>query len=257
MLRKESEAVPEGNGPVPQQVGSGQPTLEGEYWREIEDILKRLGEASIEIKDNLRSRNQCVARLKQNAWQPCLAMEADGPANTKTRKCTEGVATAVQAMHGDSCSATRVDPGPKTNSTSFGVKAEPPALPCRDGVLVENGAASPKSCLQSLEMHSPSAAGGLLPTGETSTATKITVNRPRLRLHLTEEKNLRTSTQPVSYDSSFWNLLAAPICRKVIETKSMQNRIFDPGGFQGRLRACPFLGSWRAIFCVEVNVRAG
>ena len=30
MLRKESEAVPEGNGPVPQQeeLGSGQPTLE-------------------------------------------------------------------------------------------------------------------------------------------------------------------------------------------------------------------------------------
>ena len=57
MLRKESEAVPEGNGPVPQQVGSGQPTLEGEYWREIEDILKRLGEASIENEENLRNMN--------------------------------------------------------------------------------------------------------------------------------------------------------------------------------------------------------
>ena len=35
MLRKESEAVPEGNGPVPQQeeLESGQPTLEDVYRR--------------------------------------------------------------------------------------------------------------------------------------------------------------------------------------------------------------------------------
>ena len=34
MLRKESEAVPEGNGPVPQreEFGSGQPTLEEVCW---------------------------------------------------------------------------------------------------------------------------------------------------------------------------------------------------------------------------------
>ena len=44
--------------------------------------------------------------------------------------------------------------------------AEPPALPCRDDVLVENGAAAPKSCLPSLELRSPTAAGDLLPTGE-------------------------------------------------------------------------------------------
>ena len=37
----------------------------------------------------------------------------------------------------------------------------------------------------------------------------------------------------------------------------MQNTTFDPGGSQGRLRACPFLGSWRALLCVEVHVRAG
>ena len=27
----------------------------------------------------------------------------------------------------------------------------------------------------------------------------------------------------------------------------MQNRTFDPGGSQGRRRACPILGSWRAL----------
>ena len=80
-------------------------------------------------------------------------MEADGQADTKTRERTEGAATAVQAMHGDSCFANRVDPGSKATSISFTVKAEPPALPCRDGVLVENGAATPKSCLPPLEMR--------------------------------------------------------------------------------------------------------
>ena len=38
--------------------------------------------------------------------------------------------------------------------------------------MVENGAAAPKPCLSSLEMRTTSAAGGLLPTGKTSTAIK-------------------------------------------------------------------------------------
>ena len=36
----------------------------------------------------------------------------------------------------------------------------------------------------------------------------------------------------------------------------MQNMTFDPGGSQGHLHACPFLGSWRALVCGEV-IRAG
>ena len=28
--------------------------------------------------------------------------------------------------------------------------------------------------------------------------------------------------------------------------------MFDPGGSQGHLRACPFLGTWRALLCGEV-----
>ena len=28
-----------------------------------------------------------------------------------------------------------------------------------------------------------------------------------------------------------------------------KNRTFDPGGSQGRLHACPFLGTWRALLC--------
>ena len=141
------------------------------------------------------------------------------------------------------------------------MKAEPPAPPCRDDVLVEDGAAVHKSCLPSLEMHSSTTAGGLVPTGDTSIATETTVNEPFLQSYSTEganskKKQLWTSIPSAWYGSSFWKLLAAPSCLRVIETKPMQNRTFDPGGSQGRLRACPFLRSWRALVCDEV-IRAG
>ena len=176
----------------------------------------------------------------------------------ETRERTEGAATAEQAMRGDNFSARRVEPDPKTNSTSVGMMAEPPALLCRDDVLVENGDASPKSCLPFLEMYSPSAAGGLLPTGEAFTATRTTFKKPPLRFCSTEEMDSKTKWRTqilyVSYDSNF--LPAACSFRMVIETKSRENRMFDPGGSQGRLRACPFLGSWRVLLCGEV-IRAG
>ena len=150
---------------------------------------------------------QLAARLEQDARQPRLAMEADGPATTKIRERTEGAATAVQAMRGDSFSAHRVEPGPKI-STSFGVKAEPPALPCRDDVVVESGDAAPKSCLPSLEMRSPTAASGLVPTGRTSKATETTANEPFFQFYSTEEENSKkkkiwTSIPSAWYDNSF------------------------------------------------------
>ena len=217
------------------------------------------------MDDIARYFDQHAASLEQDARQSRLAMEADGHANTKTRERTEGAATAVQAMRGDNFSACRVEPGPNTSSTSFGVKAEPPALPCRDGVVVESSDAAPESCLPSLVMRTTTAAGGLVPTGKTSTVTEITSNEPLLRFYATEElnpeedskkENLWSSIPSAWYDSSFGKLLAAPYCRGVVETKSMQNRAFDPGGSQGCLRACPFLGSWRALDCGEV-IRAG
>ena len=39
--------------------------------------------------------DQRLTRLKHDARQPRLAMEADGPANTKTRERKEGAAAAV------------------------------------------------------------------------------------------------------------------------------------------------------------------
>ena len=131
--------------------------------------------------------------------------------------------------------------------------AEPPALPCRDDVVVESGPAASKSGLPFLEMRSPSAAGGLLPTGEAFSATRTTLNKSPLRYYSTEETdsktNWRTRIRYVSYDSNF--LPAAYPFRMVIETKLGENRMFDPGGSQGRLRACPFLGTWRVCFVVK------
>ena len=63
--------------------------------------------------------DQHVASLEHDTRQPRLAIEADGPANKKTREYTEGAAKAVQAMHGDSCFATRVDPGPEDQLDLF------------------------------------------------------------------------------------------------------------------------------------------
>ena len=91
-------------------------------------------------------------------------------------------------MRGDSFTARRVEPGPNTSSTSFGVKDEPPALPCRDDVVVESGDAAPQSCLPSVEMRSSTAAGGLVSTGETSTA-ETTVNKRLLQFYSTEEED--------------------------------------------------------------------
>ena len=188
-------------------------------------------------------------------------MEEDGPADTKTRERTESAATAVQAMRGDCFSARRVEPGPTTNSTSLGVKAEPPALPCRDDVVVECGTAASESCLPSMEMRPSTAAGGLVPTGESSKASEATSNQPPLRFCSTEEtdleaKNSWTLISSASYDSNSVlqerNLSATPYCRRVVDTKSRQNRTFGPGGSQGHFRACPFLGSWRALVCGEL-----
>ena len=267
MPRKESKAVPEGNSPVPQQeeFGFGQPTLADVYRRFEERLDRQLKlmksrfdqqERELdEFMEMMRETKQRLAGLEQDTQQPRFAIEADVQADTKTLERTEGAAKAVQEMHEDSCSANRVDPDPMC-STSFGDDCTgPPALPCsRDDALVSNGAAAPTSFLSPLEMYSPIAAGGLLPTGKTSTATKTTLHQLPLWFYLTEETNLKTSILYISYFSSFeWiNNQQAPFWPRVIEIKSGQNRMFDPDGSKGRLHACPFWGAWRALLCVKV-----
>ena len=202
-----------------------------------------MGEAFGEFREDLRSIDQRLASLEQDARQPRLAMEADVPAGKKTRERTEGAATAVQAKHGDSCSANRVDPNPKS-SISFGDDFTGlPTLPCsRDNALVGDGAVAPKPCFSPLEMHTPTATGSLLLASTTSTATRTTLDQPHLWFCPTVETNLRTSIQYTSYHSSFWwiNNQQAPFWPRVIETKSGQNLEFDPGESTACLHVCPF-----------------
>ena len=177
------------------------------------------------------------------------------PADKKTRERTKGAATAVQAMHGDSFSANRVEAGPSC-STSFGVKADSPTLVCRDDVLVECAAAAPNLCLLPLEMRKPTAAGGLLSTNITSTATGTTFHQLPFWFCLIEEIKSGISIIYASYYSScFWWIInrQAPFWPGAIATKSRQHLVFDPGESTCRLRACPFLGTWRALLCGKVH----
>ena len=259
MPRKESKAVPEGNdGPVPQQeeFGSGQPTL-ADVCRVFKERLDKSDRRLKKLSDEMKRMDQRLASLEQDARQPRLAMEVDGPADIKTRERTEDTTPAVQAMHGDSCSTKRIDLDPMCSS-SFGDDCTGPlTLPCsKEDYLVDNGAAAFKSYLSSLEMRTTSAAGGLLPTGKTSTATETTYNQPPLRLYSTGETdsmktNLRTPILSVSHDSTFFwmdNLPAAPSCRRVIDTKSEQNGMFNPGGSRSSPRLPVFGNVARVAF---------
>ena len=174
-------------------------------------------------------------------------------ANTKTRERTEGAAETVQAMHGDSCFPNRVDPDSMC-STSFGDDStRPPALPCSwEDALVDNGAAAPKSCL-TLRDALTNSRRWLAPRRHGHYNDEDYLLALPFWFCPTEDTNLTTSILHVSYFSSFgWtNNQQAPFWPRVIKTKSGQNRMFDPGDYQGRLRACPVLGTWRALFFGE------
>ena len=128
--------------------------------------------------------DQYLAGLESDARQPRLTMVVDEQANTKTHERTEGVATAVQSIYEDSCFTTRADPDPMCSTTLDDDCIQPPAHPCSGGnALIGNGAVAPKSCLPSLKMRSPTATGGIIPTGEASIATRTTLNQPPFRLY--------------------------------------------------------------------------
>ena len=86
------------------------------------------------------------------------------------------------------------------------MKFKSPVLPRCDDVLVDKGAVAPKPCLSPVEMRTLTAAGGLLPTGKTSTAMMMTIF-PQLPLwfRLAKEMKSRTSQYATDY-SSFWKL---------------------------------------------------
>ena len=147
------------------------------YWDRTKSHLDQREKKLDEMVEEMRDTDQRLASLEHDAAMSCHGGRR--ASRHQDSRAHEGAAKAVQAMHEDSFSANWVDPDPMC-STSFGVKVEPPSLSCRDDVVVENGAAAPKSCLSSLEMRTTTAAGGLLPTGETSTATSTTFDHSTL-----------------------------------------------------------------------------
>ena len=176
MSRKKSKVVPVGNDPVPQDTsGIGRITIEeirpiisealDKSFDELEKTLDRMSESTDRM---WRAIDQRLVDLELDARQPRLATEADIPTDKNTRKLAED-AVADQVKHGDSCSAKRVNAGP-TNSTSFGMTAEPPTLPRRDDVLVNKGAE---------ERILPYAAGGLLLSFPDRFFLGISVKRPK------------------------------------------------------------------------------
>ena len=172
--------------------------------------------------------------------------------DTKTRKSMKDV-EAGRMISGDGSSANQVDPDQMFLNNFGDDFTGLPALPCsRNDALVGNGAAAQKSCLSTTEMRTRTAAGGLLPAGTASTTMTTIFPRPRLPLSLVREarkRTCRTFIQYASYYRSVWK-------SKVLETKSRQTLVFDPGGSTGHLRACPILGTWRTLLCGEVFVWA-
>ena len=190
MPRKESEAVPEGNSPVPQQeeFGSGEPTVADVYrlfeegLRKMDSYFDRWNRKLDEILDEMRVMGPHVTSLEQDAWQPRLAMKADGPANTKTRERRRALLRQYKRCMGMAVLPAGLIPTRCVLPASGGDCTVPPAPLCLgENALVDTRTAAPKSCLPSLEIRSPTAAGDLLPTGETSTATRTTFNKPSLR----------------------------------------------------------------------------
>ena len=200
----------------------------------------------------IKYKYTCSKPRAEDARQARLVMEADGPANTKTRERTESAAIAVQAMHADSFSANRVDPD-SICSTSFGVKVEIPLSLAGMMWWSRTALRSPGRVSRLWRCaHQQPAPGGLLPTEKTSTVTSTTFGHFTLRFCQTDKTIVRTLILSASYDSSFWRkLLAAPSCRKVIETRSGQKRMFDPAGSKVCLRTYPCLEMWRALLCGE------
>ena len=177
---------------------------------------------------------QRSASLEQDARRLRLAMEADVRKTTKTCKWTEGAAAAERVISGDNKSSAKVDPDSICRASIDEDYTGSAAYLCkRDDALVDNGATAPKPCISSAEMRTRTAAGGLLLAGTASTATRTTLGQSPLWFCPIEEINLRTSNHCATDYSSFWKM-------KVLQTKLMQILVFDPGGFKGRLRACPF-----------------
>ena len=118
--------------------------------------------------------------------------------------------------------------------SSFGdqYSIEPPALPCRDDALVNQGHEVAKVDLDGESDPDVTEIGHvLLAIRKTNFPLQLL---PWSFREMSEDKNIGTTTRQTfaKYNRS-WH-------PKAIKTKSRQNMVFDPGGLSGCLCGCPF-----------------
>ena len=200
----------------------------------LDKLLVRRGNKLDDMVKEARNANQRRSGLQHEAQQPRLTMKSDVLEYKKTRDSTEDF--AQDGRLGDISSDRVHDP---MRLTSFGDQdyTEPPARPCRDDALVNQGHEVAKPCLSPVEMRNSTSAGSLLHAGAASTMITQGTNFPSQLLpwsfrETSEEKSICTRHTFAKYNRS-WH-------PKVIETKSRQNMVFDPGGLSGCLCGCPF-----------------
>ena len=127
-------------------------------FEKLDKLLVKRGNKLDDMVNETPNTNQRRAGLQHQAQQPRLAMKADVLEDKKTRESTEDFAQDGRLEY---ISSDRVhDP---MRLTSFGEQdyTEPPALPCRDDALVNQGQEVAKPCLSPVEMRKSTPAGGL------------------------------------------------------------------------------------------------
>ena len=199
----------------------------------------------------MRVTNQRVAKLQHQVQQPRLATEADVRPDTKTLEHTKS-AEVDEEKYGDISSA-RVDDNP-TTLTNFANKVEPLAPEKGIGnALVNEGTEAPKTHLPPVEVRMlTSTAGGLVLAGTVFTTLRAIFPPPPLPWSFCktiEERSFSTITiiHTFAKYNNFWH-------SEVIETKSRQFLVFDPGGCSGGLCGYPFLGGQRALLLGRVRL---
>ena len=228
-----------------------------EFKIQFDKKFEKLGNILDHMEEKALNTNQRHAGLQHQAHQPSLAMKADVQGDKKTRESTEDF--TQDGILGDISSDRVHDP---MRLTSFGDKdyTEPPALPSRDDALVNQGHEVAKPCLSTVEIRKSTSADSLQRTGATSTTKTQGTNfppqlLPRSFRETSEEKKISTTRQTFAKYNRSWH-------PKVIEKRSRQNMVFDPGGLSGCLCGCPFWegdarcivgGSIREAFAIPYN----
>ena len=166
-----------------------------------------------DMEEEVLNTNQRHAGLQHQAHQTRLAMKTDVQEDKKTLESTEDFENG--GILGDISSDRVNDP---MRLTSFGDKdyTEPPALPCRDDALVNQGHEVAKPCLSPEEIRKSTSAGSFLHAGATSTTKTQGTDFPPQFLpwsfhETSEEKNNCTRQTFAKYNRS-WH-------PKLIETK--------------------------------------